>query len=311
MYISEDITSKRLNPRCTSLFSPLSSTLGVLSEISATVFETVWLYVPGAVRIRVYRGLAFVGARIYGSTDSPNVQQLPFGLYLKMVRLAARHESLINEHAALQLVRRHTNLPVPRALDLVSNSTEIYLLTTRIPGHKVGLCLDSMSDQATRMLVDELRGHLAALRDIPMPGDWQYVIANAAGGPCFDYRIYAAQPGDGTTWVVGPFLSENDFNQALRCGAIPEVVHRGGHRMAFTHGDLNMRNVLVDEYGRLSGVVDWENAGWFPEYWDYTKAFFVTKYNQRWLRMVEDMFGQFGDFQRELATETELWNYCF
>ncbi|EAQ91892.1 hypothetical protein CHGG_00127 [Chaetomium globosum CBS 148.51] len=237
--------------------------------------------------------------------------QLPFGLYLKMVRLAARHESLINEHAALQLVRRHTNLPVPRALDLVSNSTEIYLLTTRIPGHKVGLCLDSMSDQATRMLVDELRGHLAALRDIPMPGDWQYVIANAAGGPCFDYRIYAAQPGDGTTWVVGPFLSENDFNQALRCGAIPEVVHRSGHRMAFTHGDLNMRNVLVDEYGRLSGVVDWENAGWFPEYWDYTKAFFVTKYNQRWLRMVEDMFGQFGDFQRELATETELWNYCF
>jgi hypothetical protein len=67
----------------------------------------------------------------------------------------------------------------------------------------------------------------------------------------------------------------------------------------------------VDGHGRLAGIVDWENAGWYPEYWDYTKAYFVTKWHKRWLRMVDDVFGQFGDFGRELTIERKLWEYCF
>ncbi|KAK3290932.1 kinase-like domain-containing protein [Chaetomium fimeti] len=311
MYVSRHIAAKRLRQCRTSPPSPFSSILTCLSQTSATIMRTIWLYVPGSIRIRTYRGLASVGARIFGVTDSPNVQQLPFGLYLKMVNLATRGESLVNEYAALELVRRYSDLPVPRALDLVSDSSDIYLLTTRIPGHKLGLCLDSMSDHDTTILVDDLRRHLAALREIPRPQAWKYAIANAAGGPCFDYRINAAQDDNVEAGFVGPFLNEHDFNETLRCGAVPEVVHHGGHRMVFTHGDVNMRNVLVDDDGKLSGVVDWENAGWFPEYWDYTKAFFVTRHNSRWLGIVEEVFGHFGNFQGELATERELWNYCF
>ncbi|KAH6844604.1 kinase-like domain-containing protein [Chaetomium sp. MPI-CAGE-AT-0009] len=311
MYVSQDIASRQVKQRRTSLPSPFPSVLAFLSQTSGAIIRTIWRYVPGGIRTRIYRGLAVVGVRMYGVTDSPNVQQLPFRLYLKMVNLARRRESLVNEYAALELVRRYTDLPVPRALDLVSDSTDIYLLTTRIPGRKVGLCLDSMSDRDTAILVDDLRRHLAVLREIPRSQGFKYAIANAADGPCFDYRINAAQDDDEGVWVAGPFLTEHDFNETLRCGALPEVVHHDGHKMVFTHGDLNMRNILVDESRRLSGVVDWENAGWFPEYWDYTKAFFVTRYNPRWLQMVEKMFGQFGNFQGELATERELWNYCF
>ncbi|KAK4132066.1 kinase-like protein [Trichocladium antarcticum] len=310
-YISEEIARKRRNQRRAWLPSPFSSILSFLSETGTAISRTVWLCMPGRMRIRIYRRLASLGARMHGVTDSPKVQQLPFGLYLKMVSLA-RRESLVNEHAALELVRRQTDLPVPRALDLVSDSSDIYLLTTRIPGHKLGLCIDVMSDEDTAALVRDLRRHMIALRAIPGPPGWKHAIANAAGGPCFDYRINAARSYDeeqGET--VGPFLSEDDFNETLRCGALPEVVHRGGHDIVFTHGDLNMRNVLVDGHGRLTGIVDWENAGWFPEYWDYTKAYFVTKLNQRWLRMVDDVFGQFGDFQLESETERKLWNYCF
>jgi aminoglycoside phosphotransferase len=306
-YISQDIASKRPKQRRASLSSPLF----FLSEARDAIVKAVWPLVPGNMRIQTYRSLTRLGALMCGFTDSLNVQQLPFGLYLKMVSLA-RRENLVNEHATLELVRRHTDLPVPRALDLVSDASDIYLLTTRIPGHKLGLCIDVMSDEDTAALVRDLRRHIIALRAIPRPPGWKHAIANAADGPCFDYRINAALDDDeerGET--VGPFLSENDFNETLRCGALPEVVHRGGHDIVFTHGDLNMRNVLVDEHGRLSGIVDWENAGWFPEYWDYTKAYFVAKLHQRWLRMVDDVFGQFGDFQGELETERELWNYCF
>lgn len=41
------------------------------------------------------------------------------------------------------------------------------------------------------------------------------------------------------------------------------------HASVFTHGDLARRNMLVGEYGSITGVVDWENAGWHLEYWEY------------------------------------------
>ncbi|KAK6840103.1 hypothetical protein PG987_005969 [Apiospora arundinis] len=39
----------------------------------------------------------------------------------------------------------------------------------------------------------------------------------------------------------------------------------------FTHGDLNPSNIFVrgDE---VVGIIDWETAGWYPDYWEYTSA---------------------------------------
>lgn len=39
----------------------------------------------------------------------------------------------------------------------------------------------------------------------------------------------------------------------------------------FTHGDLDPRNILVEE-GHVIGIVDWEQSGWYPGYWEYVKA---------------------------------------
>ncbi|TPX16285.1 uncharacterized protein E0L32_003934 [Thyridium curvatum] len=36
----------------------------------------------------------------------------------------------------------------------------------------------------------------------------------------------------------------------------------------FTHGDIGPRNILVDEAGHISGLLDWESSGWFPDYWE-------------------------------------------
>jgi thiamine kinase-like enzyme len=37
----------------------------------------------------------------------------------------------------------------------------------------------------------------------------------------------------------------------------------------FTHGDVAPRNIMVDESGHIMGIVDWELAGWYPDYWKY------------------------------------------
>lgn len=41
----------------------------------------------------------------------------------------------------------------------------------------------------------------------------------------------------------------------------------------FTHGDLTIVNIMVDvDKGNLTGILDWENSGYFPVWWEFTCA---------------------------------------
>ena len=39
----------------------------------------------------------------------------------------------------------------------------------------------------------------------------------------------------------------------------------------FTHADIAPRNVMVDEQNMVTGILDWESAGWYPDYWEYAQ----------------------------------------
>lgn len=43
--------------------------------------------------------------------------------------------------------------------------------------------------------------------------------------------------------------------------------------MVFTHGDLAPRNILVDAHGHVTAVLDWELAGWQPEWCETVRAY--------------------------------------
>lgn len=43
--------------------------------------------------------------------------------------------------------------------------------------------------------------------------------------------------------------------------------------MIMTHGDLHPRNIIVEgDSMHITGIVDWESGGGYPEYWEYVKA---------------------------------------
>jgi hypothetical protein len=177
------------------------------------------------------------------------------------------------------------------------------------------MCIDTLSENEVYTLVCDLRRGTRELRVIPKEVTPSYAISNALGKSCYDYRIFTGLDYDEERgYFIGPFVDEEEFNKTLQIGALPGVSHCSGHKIVFTHGDLNMRNVLVHN-GRLSGIVDWENSGWFPEYWDYTKAHFITRLQKRWLKIIEEIieevFKEFGNFNNELATERQFWEYCY
>ena len=54
----------------------------------------------------------------------------------------------------------------------------------------------------------------------------------------------------------------------------------------FTHGDLSSLNVLV-RGDKIVGVIDWETAGWYPVYWEYTTASQVSPMNSFWREEID------------------------
>lgn len=64
----------------------------------------------------------------------------------------------------------------------------------------------------------------------------------------------------------------------------------------FTHGDLHRSNIIVTltpPY-RVLAVVDWEQSGWLPEYWESRKAQYTACRAEPWsttyLPMILDQF---------------------
>ncbi|KAI0681737.1 kinase-like domain-containing protein [Earliella scabrosa] len=166
-----------------------------------------------------------------------------------------------------------------------------------------------MSHGAT--LAEDLRQAFRKLREQPAPS------SNAVAG--LNNRPLTT-PRCGDPHAMGPFASQTEFKTTLLTMAGGAVAHRvpelrrlaapvlaKNHRIYFTHGDLHGDNILVKD-NRLSGFIDWEHAGWYPEYWEYTM---IERHTTDSPLMCQfwDAVRPFGAerYQDELALEYALW----
>jgi aminoglycoside phosphotransferase (APT) family kinase protein len=139
--------------------------------------------------------------------------------------------------------------------------------------------IPTMTDQQLDLVARDLEQCIAELRKIPNDTASGFQICNALGGGISDWRISDSQRKE------LKFQSETLFNEYLvddlpldeDAQKLVARSHSVKHDIVFTHADLNMRNILVDEYGKVSGIVDWECAGWYPEYREYTKVHFGAR----------------------------------
>ena len=91
---------------------------------------------------------------------------------------------------------------------------------------------------------------------------------------------------------AGPFSSVPEFHDWLSAMVKrPSLLHRPGvplfeiydpyrqmvpddSSITFTHADLNPVNIMVskDSPCRVLAIIDWQQSGWYPAYWEYCKA---------------------------------------
>lgn len=188
---------------------------------------------------------------------------------------------------------------------------------TQLPGDDLEDALPGMSAAQVASVVKEVAGYLHQLRrlegrdDGGAGGRWPGTIGGSGGIPGFDHRL-GSHP-----W--GPFATTAEFHAYVRFGeplgdwahepAVVAVHGRpeGAYGLRFTHGDLAPRNVRVKD-GRVTGIIDWEFAGWYPEYWEYTKMFYGGERPvwQKWFDAVEAEVG-IEKYREERKAEEAIW----
>jgi aminoglycoside phosphotransferase (APT) family kinase protein len=55
-----------------------------------------------------------------------------------------------------------------------------------------------------------------------------------------------------------------------------------GHEVVLTHGETSLRKIS-DRDGKIVSILDWEMAGYYPEYWEYVKALYRPGWESGWI----------------------------
>ncbi|KAI1973877.1 hypothetical protein LOZ53_003223 [Ophidiomyces ophidiicola] len=213
------------------------------------------------------------------------------------------------ELAALQYVAENTTIPVPKVLKVHDYNGRLYIELEWIRGIdlQAAWLRGNLSPDQKTLLITEIAAYISQLRNLepPRPG----FVGSASQGESLDHRVGSAP--------FGPFTSHTEFHSFLRrhiplhdsskvFGPEVEKCHSRAYRSCFTHADLSPRNIIVRD-GRVAAIIDWQFGGWYPEYWEYTKAYFGQLEISDWY---EGLHHAFDSYEDELKAERLLWRQC-
>ncbi|KAF5635850.1 aminoglycoside 3 phosphotransferase [Fusarium sp. NRRL 52700] len=215
------------------------------------------------------------------------------------------------EVEAMKFVQGHTSIPVPAILEthLGSGDKEpSWVIMERLTGQQLDKSSLNMTDMAKERAVTELKEHLAQLHRIrPTGSGW---IGSCSGGPAYDHRLNNMS-------TCGPFSSIAEFNDFLVAPVKdcprPEWVAkyrsqlRDDYGIHFAHADISGENILLDPTtGSITGIVDWEMAGFWPEWWEYGKALFGSRSRELWNGILKQIMVAY-DAETEVDMDLEMF----
>lgn len=198
------------------------------------------------------------------------------------------------EAHAMMFVKKHTNVPVPKIYMAFERKGRVYIVMERIQATMLRSGWASRPAASQQKILQNLKAMIEEMRSIPPPKGTG--VANVDGGPIYDERLPK-------TSLWGPFSSIDEFHCQLRNGIMMKHVpsedslhselrsliqfhSRVSSAPVFTHSDLSSLNILCRD-DEVVGIVDWETAGWMPDYWEYVSAWHVNPHNEFWPKEVE------------------------
>lgn len=146
-------------------------------------------------------------------------------------------ERIFNEAATIQYLSQHSSIPLPKFICCFEDDEAVYLIVEKVDG----ISMKDLTGAELQTVTEELQGHIRSFR-----------------------RLRSSRIGGPSGLVVPPYRTtrqnfRDDWN--LQEGMPDEYV--------FCHNDLSQHNVILDpESLKIKAIVDWEYAGFYPEFFD-------------------------------------------
>lgn len=249
---------------------------------------------PLWLRFRLWLGSLVYKSR--GETHSAKVVRIP---YRRLVKFRCHRSEL----ETILFVQKHTTIPVPRVTKVYDDGDCQHLIMERVSGEPLETIWGSLATEQKQNIIMELTTYIEQLRRLapPEPG----AIGSTFMSSGYDHRLGGNR--------FGPFQTVADFHGFVRRGTATDAwdesvarVHgrSNSYKVKFTHGDLCPNNILVNK-GKITAIIDWEFAGWFPEYWEYTKMHYGWRPYRK--EIYDALDRTLTRYTEELAAESAIW----
>jgi len=219
----------------------------------------------------------------------------------------------LTEAITSEFIVKNTTIPVPRILDVYKYDGTVHIVQEFIDAPLLFTVWRKLS-------VEVRSGACISLRDISSSFVPWFRLNQERSKPSTGKVLLTADLGltsgdrlkvmtNSTTFFHDETVRQ--LSSRYPRAQAPLAVTKGRTwRTVFAHGDLGPHNILWNmNRAEIAAIIDWEFSGWFPEYWDYTRAYFgpaIYRKNYGWWEMFQECTQCYPD---ELAVETVLSDY--
>lgn len=202
----------------------------------------------------------------------------------------------------MAFISSHTGISMPKVFAAFTEpeTNMTYIIMEFVQGATLETLLPTLSAREKSDICRHVRDALNEIRQLPSPD----YFGGIGRRPYSDTVFWTS---DNRPAISGPFADQAEMNQGLmerlrQSESAPYVQFMGeiigqvlhGHRAVLTHGDVQPKNIIVNRTGtREDGsgtfeisLIDWELAGWYPEYWEFCSSTIACRWKPGWLELV-------------------------
>ncbi|PVI08062.1 kinase-like protein [Periconia macrospinosa] len=171
-----------------------------------------------------------------------------------------------------EYVKANTTIPIPEiAKDWTDRQQRRFILAERIEGENLQSAWPTLSQDARVRIAEQTAEYIHQLRKLQSEK-----MASLGDAPIYSGWLFL----QGLETPHGPFGSDEELWQSLsvELRKLPEKAQKAFRKRlppcapyTFTHGDLTTVNIMVKD-DKLAAIIDWESAGYFPVWWEFTAA---------------------------------------
>ena len=230
-------------------------------------------------------------------------------------------------------VREVTAIKVPEvyACFTAPSTRRTFIIMEYIEGNTLASAWTHLNDEQKSKVTSKLRHFFDELRHIPSLG----FFGSLGKGPLLDEMFWTREK---IPSINGPFQTDFDLNEAMaqkylyddRASwkadyyrqSLPNIFK--GHPSTFHHGDCQRKNIIIgipsllksvsNGYQSVKGeleltIIDWEKAGWYPSYWEYSLAICTLRWDDDWcLRLHNFLAPCYTEAPWLQTLRLELWS---